>query len=159
MMRPYWLPASVLSAALAAASLPAPAQEKVLRVGAPATDIATLDPHRTSSTHEKGPIGWIFGGLVRFPPGSADPTKIEGDLAESWVRSPDGLTWTFKLRKGVQFHRGYGEATAEDAVYSLARAADPKRSSFSSSFQQFQKVEAVDPYTVRITLKTPVLAL
>ncbi len=137
----------------------ATAQEKVLRVGASAADISTLDPHRTSATHEKGPISWIFGGLVRFPPGSADPEKIEGDLAESWKPSPDGLVWTFKLRKGVQFHKGYGEATAADVVYSLNRAADPKRSSFSSTFAQVAKVEAVDPYTVRITLKTPVPSL
>ena len=136
MMRSYRYTAAIsftLLSVVGLFSLPALAQEKVLRVGAQATDIATLDPHRTSATHEKGPISWIFGGLVRFPPGSADPTKIEGDLAESWVRSPDGLVWTFKLRKGVQFHRGYGEATAEDVVYSLARATDPKRSSFSSS--------------------------
>ncbi|MBL0141656.1 MAG: polyamine ABC transporter substrate-binding protein [Betaproteobacteria bacterium] len=147
------------AAAVAGLVLPAAAQEKVLRVGAQATDISTLDPHRTSATHEKGPIGWMFGGLVRFPPGSANPASIEGDLAESWQHSADGLTWTFKLRKGVQFHRGYGEANAEDVVYSLTRAADPKRSSFSSTFQQFQKVEALDPYTVRITLKTPVPSL
>ena len=162
MMRPFALHAGftvVLLAAAGAVSLPATAQDKVLRVGAQATDIATLDPHRTSATHEKGPISWMFGGLVRFPPGSADPTKIEGDLAESWVRAPDGLTWTFKLRKGVQFHRGYGEATADDVVHSLARAADAKRSSFSSTFQQFDKVEALDPHTVRIKLKTPVPSL
>ncbi|HRE14821.1 MAG TPA: ABC transporter substrate-binding protein [Usitatibacteraceae bacterium] len=162
MMSPFTLQAGftvVLLASAGAIALPASAQDKVLRVGAQATDIATLDPHRTSSTHEKGPISWIFGGLVRFPPGSADPAKIEGDLAESWVRAPDGLTWTFKLRKGVQFHRGYGEATADDVVYSLARAADAKRSSFSSTFQQFDKVEALDSHTVRIRLKSPVPSL
>ena len=90
MMRAYKLTAAISFTLLSAAgsfSLPAAAQEKVLRVGAQATDIATLDPHRTSSTHEKGPISWIFGGLVRFPPGSADPAKIEGDLAESWTES------------------------------------------------------------------------
>jgi peptide/nickel transport system substrate-binding protein len=138
---------------------PVLAQEQVLRVGAQATDIGTLDPHRTSATHEVGPISWMFGALVRFPPGSADPAKIEGDLAESWQTSPDGLVWTFKLRKGVQFHRNYGSVTAADVVYSLNRAADPKRSSFSSSFAQFERVEALDPLTVRITLKTPVPSL
>lgn len=151
--------AALVAALCAAFTAPASAQEKVLRIGAQATDIGTLDPHRTSATHEKGPIGWIFGGLVRFPPGSADPAKIEGDLAESWQSSPDGLTWTFKLRRGVQFHGNFGEATADDVVHSLARAADPKRSSFSSTFQQFQKVEALDPYTVRITLKEGVPSL
>lgn len=151
--------AALVAAVSLAWSAPAVAQEKVLRIGAQATDIGTLDPHRTSATHEKGPIGWIFGGLVRFPPGSADPAKIEGDLAESWQSSPNGLVWTFKLRKGVQFHRDFGEATADDVVYSLTRAADAKRSSFSSTFRQFDKVEALDPYTVRITLKEGVPSL
>jgi len=149
----------LVSLFLVLACLPATAQEKVLRIGVQTSDISTLDPHRTSSTYEKGPISWIFGALVRFPLGSANPDKIEGDLAERWQNSPDGLVWTFKLRKGVQFHRGFGEATAEDVVYSLTRAADPKRSSFSSTFEQFQKVEALDPYTVRITLKSPVPSL
>jgi peptide/nickel transport system substrate-binding protein len=133
--------------------------EKVLRVGVQTTDIATLDPHRTATTHEKGAISWMFGGLVRFRPGSASPDDIEGDLAETWERSADGKIWTFKLRKGVKFHRGFGEATADDVVYSLQRAADPKRSSFSSVYAQFQKVEALDPYTVRITLSAPIPSL
>lgn len=162
MIRPHprFASAAILAAALCVvAPIESPAQDKVLRVGAQATDVGTLDPHRTSATHEKGPISWMFGGLVRFPPGSANPEKIEGDLAESWRSSPDGLTWTFSLRKGVQFHRNYGEATADDVVYSLARAADPKRSSFSSTFEQVQKVEALDKYTVRITLKSSVPSL
>ena len=153
---------AALAAVGALALLPATpvaAQEQVLRIGAQATDISTLDPHRTSATTEVGPISWIFGALVRFPLGSADPAKIESDLAESWQSSPDGLVWTFKLRKGVQFHRNYGPVTAADVVYSLNRAADPKRSSFSSSFAQFQKIEAVDPQTVRVTLKAPVPSL
>lgn len=154
-----FLAVGALAASMLCVSGAALAQEKVLRVGAQATDVSTLDPHRTSATHEKGPISWMFGGLVRFVPGSADPDRIEGDLAESWTRSADGRIWTFKLRRGVQFHRGYGEATSADVVYSYARAADPKRSSFSSSFAQFQKVEAVDPYTVRITLSAPVPSL
>lgn len=160
MIRRAFTQAAILAVVLILLGVPeALAQEKVLRVAVQATDIGTLDPHRTSSTHEKTPISWMFGGLVRFKPGTADPSKIEGDLAESWTESKDALVWTFKLRKGVQFHRGYGEATADDVVYSIARASDPKRSSFSSTFASFQKTEAVDPYTVRITLKNAVPSL
>ncbi|MEM8744443.1 MAG: ABC transporter substrate-binding protein, partial [Pseudomonadota bacterium] len=54
---------------------------------------------------------------------------------------------------------GYGELTADDVVYSLSRAGDPKRSAVSSDYSQFEKIEAVDPHTVRITLKTPVPSL
>ncbi|MBV9522203.1 MAG: polyamine ABC transporter substrate-binding protein, partial [Alphaproteobacteria bacterium] len=101
----------------------------------------------------------IFNGLVRMKPGTMNPETIEPDLAESWTASPDGKEWTFKLRPGVQCHGGYGEFTADDVVYSLARAGDPKRSAFSSDYKDFDKVEAVDPHTVKITLKNPVPSL
>ena len=45
-------------------------------------------------------------------------------LAESWSVSPDNLTWTFKLQKGVQFHQGYGEMTADDWIYSIQQAGE-----------------------------------
>ena len=46
-------------------------------------------------------------------------TAVERDLAEGWTTSDDGTVWTFKLRKGVQFHKGFGEMTAEDVKFSL----------------------------------------
>ena len=55
----------------------------------------------------------------------------------------------------MQFHGGYGELKAADVVYSVTRAADPKRSSFASNFALVDKVEAVDAATVRFTLKYP----
>ncbi|MEU5690871.1 ABC transporter substrate-binding protein [Actinosynnema sp. NPDC020468] len=45
----------------------------------------------------------MFDGLTTFKPGTAEP---EGQLAEKWSSSSDGLTWTFNLRKGVKFHDG-----------------------------------------------------
>ncbi|MGJ7536966.1 MULTISPECIES: ABC transporter substrate-binding protein [unclassified Variovorax] len=140
-------------------AVPAFAQENSLRIGSGGADIGTLDPHRATTTPEKNLISMLFGGLVRFPLGSADPDKIEGDLAESWQASADGLTWTFKLRRGVQFHRNYGEANAEDVVYSLTRAADAKRSSYSASLDAIKEIKAIAPFTVRIQLKTPVPSL
>ncbi|CAM4045679.1 ABC transporter substrate-binding protein [Bordetella tumulicola] len=127
----------------------------MLRISSGAADNATLDPHRATSTVDKGVASEMFDGLVRFPPGSADPQALEADLAESWETSSDSKVWTFHLRKGVRFHGGYGEMQAEDVVYSLQRAADPKRSSFAATFAGVDKVEAVDDYTVRVTLKYP----
>ncbi|WP_425468735.1 ABC transporter substrate-binding protein [Pigmentiphaga aceris] len=118
-------------------------------------DIATLDPHRATAFGDKGIVSSIFDGLVRFAPGSADPKTLEADLAEKWEAAPNNKTWTFHLRKGVQFHGGYGELKAADVVYSLQRAADPKRSSFAANFVVMAKVEALDDYTVRVILKYP----
>ena len=124
-----------------------------LNIGISAQDVGRLDPHFAVTTIDRIPVAWMFNGLVRFPPGSIDPSKIEGDLAERWESSADKKTWTFHLRHGVQFHGGYGELTADDIVFSLKRAADPKTSAFSSELRALDTVEAVDPYTVRITLK------
>jgi peptide/nickel transport system substrate-binding protein len=52
----------------------------------------------------------------------ADPKKPTGLLAESWDVSPDGLEWTWHLRKGVKFHSGR-VMTADDVLWSLQRAA------------------------------------
>ena len=98
--------------------------ETVLRMGTISNDANQLDPHISVKSQDKILFPMLFNGLVRFKPGSADLGDMEPDLAESWESSPDGLVWTFKLRKGVKFHGGYGTLTADDVVYSLARAAD-----------------------------------
>ena len=139
-------------ALLLATALPADAQ-KVLNVGMAAADLGSLDPHRTATTPDKAVIGWMFNGLVRFKPGTMNPDQIEPDLAQSWDTSADQLTWTFHLRKGVQCNNGYGELSADDVVFSLKRAADPKISSFSSDYADVASVDAVDPATVKITFK------
>ncbi|HEV7256637.1 MAG TPA: ABC transporter substrate-binding protein [Bosea sp. (in: a-proteobacteria)] len=140
--------------AVACLSGAALAQESVLRVAGNG-DVSTLDAHRASATNDKTVVGWIYNGLVRFKPGSADPQEIEPDLAERWETSPDGKVWTFQLRKDVKFHGDWGTLSADDVVYSLQRSADPKRSTFSSDFAAIEKVEKVDDLTVRITLKYP----
>ncbi|MBL8698951.1 MAG: polyamine ABC transporter substrate-binding protein [Alphaproteobacteria bacterium] len=141
--------------ALACASAPAFAQ-KVLSVGMAAQDVQQMDPHRAVTTQDRPLASWLFNGLVRLKPGSVDLEAIEPDLAESFESSADRLTWTFKLRRGVQFHKGFGELTADDVVFSIQRSADAKTSAFSSSFAAVDKVEAVDSHTVRITLKNRV---
>lgn len=152
----------LLAALLASATLvPAAAfaAQTELRVGAASADIGNLDPHFASSTSDRTLVAWIYGGLVRFAPGSTDPSTIEGDLAESWEASDDKLVWTFKLRPGVQWHHGYGEVTADDVVFSLQKSADPERSAFASDYAAITSVETVDPHTVRITLANQVPSL
>ncbi|MGE0716082.1 MAG: ABC transporter substrate-binding protein [Alphaproteobacteria bacterium] len=133
--------------------------QKTLNVAMGAADLGALDPHRTASTQDKAIIGWMFNGLVRIKPGSISPADIEPDIAERWEASGDKLSWKFFLRKGVKFHGGYGELTADDVVFSLKRASDPKTSSFSSDFRAVSEITAIDPYTVGIKLKEPVPSL
>lgn len=145
---------------LAVIALPADAQPKTtLTVGMAAQDVGRLDPHFAVSTIDRVVVAWMFNGLVRFKPGSISPAEIEPDLAERWERSADGRTWTFHLRRGVQFHGGFGELTAEDVAFSLRKAAQASTSAFSGDFRAFETVEAVDPYTVRIVLRENVPSL
>jgi peptide/nickel transport system substrate-binding protein len=130
------------------------ASGQVLKVAFDAADLRTLDPHYAAATMDRAVVDMVFNGLVRYKPG--DITVIEPDLAERWEVSPDGKTWTFYLRKGVRVHPfpgapdGY-ELTAEDVVFSLTKAADPKRSAYAGEYTGMT-FEAVDQYTVRITL-------
>jgi peptide/nickel transport system substrate-binding protein len=133
--------------------------ETTLNVGMSAADVSQLDPHRATTTQDKPLSAWLFSGLVRFKSGSASLEELEPDLAERWESSPDKLTWTFFLRKGVKFHGDYGELTADDVVFSLKRAADQKTSSFYADYAAVDSVEAVDAYTVRIKLKQAIPAL
>ena len=131
----------------------APAQEKIVRMALRASDIRSLEPHYGTTTIDFACIDPMFNALVRFKAEDISPEKIEPDLAEKWERSKNGLVWTFYLRKGVKFHKGYGELTAEDVKFSLEKAANKTTSSFAPDYAALDKVEAIDQYTVRITFK------
>ncbi len=150
----------LMAIAVSGLALGAPVSaETVLRVGTLSNDANQLDPHVSTKSEDKILFPWIFNGLVSFKPGSADLSEIQPDLAESWTTSEDGLTWTFKLRKGVQFHSGYGELTSEDVVFSLKRAGDKDISTAYKNYVDFASIEAPDKYTVVITLAKPIPSL
>ena len=64
-------------------------------------DISTLDPQIGYDWQNWSMIKSLFDGLMDYKPGT---TELIPDLAESYDVSPDGLMYTFKLRKGVKFH-------------------------------------------------------
>lgn len=140
-------------------ALPIAAVGQELKMAVAAQSAGQLDPHVSTRTEDKIVFAMMFNGLVRFKPGSMSSNAIEPDLAESWETSADGLVWTFTLRRGVQFHGDYGTLTAKDVVYSLNRAADPNRSGVASDYTAFKSVEAIDDYTVRITLSEGIPSL
>ena len=71
--------------------------------------------------------GAEYSTLLIFT-GPHDKQKIVGDLAKSWDVSKDGLTYTFKLRRGVKFHDGT-DFTAEDIKATYERIRDLWRAS------------------------------
>src|SRR3546814_10282303 len=58
--------------------------------------------------------------LIESHPTSGEPVAA---LAESWSASPDAKVWTFKIRKGVQFHNGK-ELTVDDVLATMKRHSD-----------------------------------
>lgn len=72
-------------------------------------------------------------------------------LAESWTISPDSKVYEFTLRKGVKFHNG-DPMTAEDVVFSFWRY---KAANAKIIQNRAEKVDAVNPYLVRIQFKEP----
>ncbi len=93
----------------------------------------------------------VFEGLTRIGPAG----EVLPDLAESWTVSDDGKVYTFKLHTGVKFHDG-SDFSADDVKFSLDRArADDSQNAQKGLFAAIDTVEAVDPATVKVTLKHP----
>jgi peptide/nickel transport system substrate-binding protein/oligopeptide transport system substrate-binding protein len=85
-------------------------------------DITTLDPAIGYDWVNWSMIKSLYSRLMDYAPGTPNPIP---SLAESFTVSPDGLTYTFKLHKGVKFSNGR-EVVASDVKYSIERAVDPK---------------------------------
>jgi peptide/nickel transport system substrate-binding protein/oligopeptide transport system substrate-binding protein len=160
-----------LSAAAGCGRAPEPAgppEDNFYRL--PLTDNpVTLDPARFTDINSEGVARRIFNGLLKLN----DEFEPVPDLAETWDISPDGLIYTFHLRKGVLFHNGR-EMVAEDVRYSYERllrkstlsnrgwVVEPIRGAWAlrdGYADSVSGIETPDPYTVVITLEEPYAAI
>lgn len=92
----------------------------------------------------------IYDALVfPTPDGGVEPW-----VAERWQVSGDNLTYTFHLRRGVKFHDG-SELTARDVVFSFNRLMTVGQGVAYMFKDKVERVEALDDYTVRFTLRQP----
>jgi peptide/nickel transport system substrate-binding protein len=114
-------------------------------------DASTLIPLLASDSASFEIAGLVYNGLVRYDKN----LKLEGDLAQSWEVSPDGLSITFHLRHGVKWHDGR-EFTSRDVLYTYRVTVDPKTpTAYSEDFKQVQSVQAPDPYTFQVRYAKP----
>src|SRR5437773_1227840 len=154
--------ATLLAVVLLGAAVWAQAPRDVVVVGMEA-EPPGLDPGQALGLHTLRVTAEIFETLVATPD---DSTDVIPGLAESWTTSSDGLTWTFKLRKGVRFHDG----TALDAAavkFTFDRVIDPahphaksgKWSFVTGYLSSVKSVETLDPQTVQLHLKYPTSSL
>jgi peptide/nickel transport system substrate-binding protein len=83
--------------------------------------------------------------------------KLKPDIAESWSVSPDGLTYTFKIRPGVVFHDGT-PLTSRDVQATFDRIRNPPAGIVSIRKELFADIAAIDtpdPATVVMKIKAP----
>lgn len=112
----------------------------------------TMDPQMHDGLTAASMLLNIYDTLLWRP--STDIAVLEPGLAVSW-EAEDELTWVFHLREGVTFHNGY-PFTAEDVKFTFDRVRDPALASAAAGyFQSIDRVEVVDPYTVKIITKKP----
>ena len=92
-----------------------------------------------------------YNGLVQM----RDNMALAPELAEEWSANADATEYTFKIRKGVEFHDG-SPLTADDVVWSMNRHLGEDTPSVAKAlFQSVQEWTKVDGHTVKAVLKTP----
>lgn len=143
------------------------AADQTLRLNMSA-DVPTFDPGQAQDSQAHVALKLMYEGLVRV---DKDGKEAPG-VAESWEISPDGLVYTFKLRKS-QWSNG-DPVTANDFVFAWKRVLDPatvpappyaQQLYYLKNAEQFNKgeitdfaqvgVKAVDDYTLEVTLANP----
>ena len=183
-------PASGQSAAPAATPPPAAAMSAPEATTAPpagAVAAATATPEPGEAMMEEKPRGTITVGqkelgpfmghpslagnpqifVMQTPPIGESLLTVSSDLvpasmlAKSWEASEDGTTWTFRLEEGVQFHKGYGEMTAEDVIWSMRQfGAEGSKHPRASNIRRIWEnpdghAKAIDDYTVEVNAGEP----
>ncbi len=145
--------AVVLSVAPLVAS-PGNAAAQALVVGANFV-IKSLDPARTVETTSNMVNHSVYDSLVTFD--GEDLTTPKPSLATDWTVSPDGTTYTFRLRRNVRFSSGNPLASS-DVKWSFDRVRYVK-SNPAFFLNSVQEILAPDPHTVVLRLAAPNPAL
>ncbi len=125
-------------------------------------DSVSLDPAHEDDGESLAPCEMIYDTLVQFKEGT---TEVEPGLADRYEVSDDGLSYTFHLHPDVKFHDGT-PCDAVAVVFSFERQRDPEHPfhKLGGAYKYWgnmgmsdivAKVEAVDPLTVKFTLKRP----
>ena len=122
-------------------------------------DPPSLDPHQESTFANIQLVAPLYSTLMQIDPYNFP--KIIGDVATEWKISPDGLTYTFKIRQGIRFHDG-SPLTAADVKATYDKIVSPPegvRSVRKNAYTAVARIETPDPSTVVFKLKFPSASL
>jgi peptide/nickel transport system substrate-binding protein len=147
---------AALPAAVQAAETPRRGGILLAAIGA---DAPSLDAHQESTFATIELVAPLYSTLLQIDPLSYP--KIIGDVATEWKISPDGLTYTFKLRQGIRFHDG-STLTAADVKASYDKIVFPPqgvRSIRKNAYAVITSIEAHDASTLVFKLKYPSASL
>src|SRR5215831_19042206 len=131
-----------------------------------AADPTGLDPEAVLNNTSGFVMATIYDGLIRYKPGTVE---VEPGLAERWDVSPDGLTYSFRLRKGVKYHDG-APFNANALIATFERQLNkndpnyiynsgPVQSYIDFTYGSVASYRAVDDSTVEVRMKEPSAAL
>lgn len=147
-MRRYLFLTAVMVALVALFPLQGAAQTVIYAAGA---DPDTLDPPNAESNPSEAVNRMIYENLVKF---DAQLNLVPG-LAERWEQAADGMSWTFYLRQGIEFHDGT-PFNAEAVKYFVERMIGPEKPSRAGLYAPLvESAEVVDTYTVKFHMKAP----
>lgn len=132
----------------------APAQKEKLTLRVASLDTPdTMNPITTIGMGSKQMFSqWVYEVLFNYD----QNLELTPVLAESWEVSPDGLTWTFHLRKDVFWHDGE-QFTADDVVYTYQTIKDFQLGTYYSTLATINTFEKVDDFTVRFITDAPMV--
>jgi peptide/nickel transport system substrate-binding protein len=119
---------------------------KIAWVGEP----PTLDIHKSTTTSTRRLAWHMFERLFTFD----EHYNLIAELAEGYEVSPDGKTYTVRIRKGVLFHNGK-ELTTEDVIASLTRWMENDPIPKNYLIPDLEALQATGPYAFEIRLKQP----
>jgi peptide/nickel transport system substrate-binding protein len=151
----------LMTALLASSALIGGAAAQTTLVVGMAADPTGLDPEAVLNNTSGFVMATIYDPLIKYKAGSVE---VEPGLAESWQASEDGLTYTFKLRKGVKFHDGT-PFNAPNYIKTIKRLLDkqdpdsifntgPVESFIDDTYEDVASYTAPDDSTVVFKFKT-----
>jgi peptide/nickel transport system substrate-binding protein len=111
------------------------------------------DCHGATSFAFIHPVRPHYNTLLKFD--EPNYPTVKGDLAQSWQVSPDGLTYTFRLKPNIKFHDGT-PMTSADVKATYERIANPPQGVVSirkAAYSDIGAIETPDPQTVVFKLK------